>query len=40
MLEEGQDIVVRNCKVPVINKHIRVIVDTFGKIEICEEVRM
>ena len=34
MLEAGQTIIVRNCKIPVVNQHMRMQVDTFGKIEI------
>lgn len=40
MLKEGQDIVVRNCKVPVTNNHIRIQVDAFGKIEQSTEVKI
>ena len=34
MIEVGQTIIVRNCKIPVVNSHMRMQVDTFGKIEI------
>lgn len=40
MLKEGDSIIVRNCKVPVINNHIRLQVDAFGKIEISTEVKV
>ena len=34
---EGDCIIVRNCKVPFVNNHIRLAVDAFGKIEKDEE---
>ena len=34
MIEVGQTIIVRNCKIPVVNQHMRMQVDTFGKIEL------
>ena len=37
MLQEGQTIITRNCKIPVVNGHMRMIVDAFGKIEISRE---
>jgi hypothetical protein len=40
MLQEGQDIIVRNCKVPVINSRIRIQVDAFGKIELSQDVKI
>ena len=36
MLKEGDDIIVRNCKVFYISQHIRIQVDAFGKVEINE----
>ncbi len=33
MIEVDQTIIVRNCKIPVVNGHMRMQVDTFGKIE-------
>lgn len=36
-LEEGKEIIIRNCKVPIIHSHIRIQVDAFGKVEISEE---
>ena len=35
--DEGDCIIVRNCKVPFVNNHIRLQVDAFGKIEKDEE---
>jgi len=37
MLQEGQTIITRNCKIPVVNGHMRMIVDAFGKIEVSRE---
>lgn len=37
MIKEGQTIVARNCKIPVVNGHMRMIVDAFGKIEISKD---
>ena len=34
IVEVGQTIIVRNCKVPVVNQHMRLQVDSFGKIEL------
>ena len=34
LLSEGQTIIIRNCKIPILNSHMRMIVDAFGKIEI------
>jgi len=34
LIQEGLTIIVRNCKVPVINQHMRMQVDAFGKIEV------
>lgn len=34
MIKEGQTIIARNCKIPVVNGHMRMIVDAFGKIEV------
>jgi hypothetical protein len=33
-------IIVRNCKVPVVNSHMRINVDAFGKIEISKDVKI
>ena len=32
-LTEGKEIIIRNCKVPIVKSHIRIQVDAFGKIE-------
>ena len=37
MIKEGQTIIARNTKVPVVNGHMRMIVDAFGKIEISKD---
>ena len=34
MINEGNTIIARNCKIPVVNGHMRMIVDAFGKIEV------
>jgi hypothetical protein len=34
MIQENQTIIARNCKIPVVNSHMRMIVDAFGKIEV------
>jgi hypothetical protein len=34
LIQEGLTLIVRNCKVPVINQHMRMQVDAFGKIEV------
>ena len=34
VIQEGLTLIVRNCKVPVINQHMRMQVDAFGKIEV------
>ena len=36
LLKEGDDIIVRNCKVFYISQRIRIQVDAFGKVEINE----
>ncbi len=33
VIKEGETIIVRNCKVPIVNQHMRMHVDAFGKIE-------
>jgi hypothetical protein len=33
IIKEGETIIVRNCKVPIVNQHMRMHVDAFGKIE-------
>jgi len=38
MIKEGMTIVIRNCKIPVVNGHMRMIVDAFGKIEISKDL--
>ena len=35
IIKEGQTIIIRNCKVPIVNQHMRMQVDAFGKIENC-----
>ena len=40
MINEGQTIVARNCKIPVVNGHMRMIVDAFGKIEISKDKKV
>lgn len=40
MINEDQTIVIRNCKIPVVNNHIRMIVDAFGKIEVSKDVKV
>ena len=40
MLAEGQTIIIRNCKIPVVNNHMRMQVDAFGKIEVSKEVKI
>jgi hypothetical protein len=37
MIQEGQTIIARNCKIPVVNGHMRMIVDAFGKIEVSKD---
>lgn len=37
MIKEGQTIIVRNCKIPVVNGKMRMIVDAFGKIEVSKD---
>jgi hypothetical protein len=37
MIKEGQTIIARNCKIPVVNGHMRMIVDAFGKIEVSKD---
>ena len=32
-LKEGQEIIIRNCKVPIVHSHIRIQVDAFGKVD-------
>jgi hypothetical protein len=38
LINAGDTIIVRNCKVPVVNSHMRMSVDAFGKIEITKDV--
>jgi hypothetical protein len=33
IIREGETIIVRNGKVPIVNQHMRIHVDSFGKIE-------
>jgi hypothetical protein len=33
IIKEGETIIIRNCKVPIVNQHMRMHVDAFGKIE-------
>jgi hypothetical protein len=33
IINEGETITIRNCKVPVVNGYMRMVVDAFGKIE-------
>ncbi len=40
MIKEDQTIIIRNCKIPVVNGHIRMIVDAFGKIEVSRDTRI
>lgn len=40
MIEEGQTVIARNCKIPVVNGHMRMIVDAFGKIEISKDKKI
>jgi hypothetical protein len=40
IIKEGETIIVRNCKVPVVNQHMRMQVDAFGKIERSTDVRV
>ena len=40
MIEENKTIVARNCKIPVVNGHMRMIVDAFGKIEISKDFKV
>ena len=37
LINRGDNIIVRNCKIPVINYHMRMSVDAFGKIEISND---
>lgn len=37
MINEGMTIIIRNCKIPVVNGHMRMIVDAFGKIEVSKD---
>ena len=34
IIKEGETIIIRNCKVPVIDQHMRMQVDAFGKVEV------
>lgn len=38
IINEGEVITIRNCKVPIVNNHMRMQVDAFGKIEVCNSV--
>jgi hypothetical protein len=40
LIKEGETIIVRNCKVPVVNGHMRMQVDAFGKIEVSNDVKI
>jgi len=40
MINADDNIIVRNCKVPVVNSHMRMSVDAFGKIEISKEIKI
>ncbi len=40
IIKENETITVRNCKVPVVNGHMRMQVDAFGKIEPSQSVRI
>merc|ERR1712032_821231 len=37
IINQGQTIIIRNCKVPIVNQHMRMQVDAFGKIENCND---
>lgn len=39
-LTEGKEIIIRNCKVPIVHSHARIQVDAFGKIEESNEGRI
>ncbi len=34
IIKEGETVIVRNCKVPIVNQHMRMHVDAFGKVEV------
>ena len=40
MIEENKTIIARNCKIPVVNGHMRMIVDAFGKIEVSKDFKV
>jgi len=40
MIQENQTIIARNCKIPVVNQHMRMVVDAFGKIEISNDKKI
>jgi hypothetical protein len=40
IIKESATIIVRNCKVPVVNQHMRMQVDAFGKIEVSHDVKI
>ena len=40
MINAGDNIIIRNCKIPVVNTHMRMSVDAFGKIEISHDVKI
>ena len=38
IIKQGEVITIRNCKLPILNGHMRMQVDAFGKIEPCNSV--